>query len=336
LSLRNLYAKGNTGSAVYSHQAYDGLDYRISSRTPAKPCHEDLSQGGNSYYFLSSLVSLKPFDFNAHHNGNAGAAELIEGTPSDDPSQGRRCLLRRTSGVFEELPLLLRILAFTAFLIAQTIAWETAGGQQVEALVSQMMATQRENREHRRAFTVKREYQLLDKQSQSKARIVATITYLPPNQREYRIESSQGGFGAKILRDILAKDAEPPADLRRQTISPENYDFQFLGQESVEGLTCYKLGITPRRTDKDLIRGQIWVDAENYRIRRIEGSPMRSPSWWLRDIQILMNFGEIDGMWVRTLLRAAATVRFKGKYVVESVDLEYQPVTLGVRLLKAR
>jgi hypothetical protein len=80
----------------------------------------------------------------------------------------------------------------------------------------------------------------------------------------------------------------------------------------------------PRREEKDLLRGKLWVDAENYNIRRVEGSPAKNPSWWIHDLHILMSFTEVDGMWLRTFTHAVANVRFKGKYVMESRDLEYR------------
>ncbi len=68
------------------------------------------------------------------------------------------------------------------------------------------------------------------------------------------------------------------------------------------------------------------MDAASYNIVRIEGRPAKTPSWWIRDLYILMSFAEVDGMWLRTFTHAVANVRFKGKYVMESRDLEYGPV----------
>jgi hypothetical protein len=65
------------------------------------------------------------------------------------------------------------------------------------------------------------------------------------------------------------------------------------------------------------------VDAENFNIRRIEGEPAKSPSWWIHDVQILMTFAEVDGVWLRTFMKAAASVRFKGRYEMISRNVEY-------------
>src|SRR5205807_2230884 len=95
-------------------------------------------------------------------------------------------------------------------------------------IVERMMAVRRQNHDRIKAYTVKRDYQLMDKQSQPKAQVVANITYLPPDQKQYRIESSSGGLGERILRDILAKETESPKEAQRKEISPENYDFKFV------------------------------------------------------------------------------------------------------------
>jgi hypothetical protein len=215
------------------------------------------------------------------------------------------------------------LLGSLCLLAAAAVAQTKAAPPDTRTIVERMQQAQKDNTVHARAFTVKRGYLLFDKQDQEKARMVASITHLPPDSKEYQIESASGGMGGKVLRDVLSKETERPSDPRKTELSPQNYDFQLLGEAVLEGRRCYLLGITPRREEKDLLNGQVWVDEENYNIRRIEGSPVKQPSWWIRDLHVLMSFAEIDGMWLRTFTHAVANVRFKGRYVMESRDLEY-------------
>ena len=212
-------------------------------------------------------------------------------------------------------------------LVALGAAQERSANPDVNTIVSRMMAAREGNKARIHPYTVKRDYQLLDKQQQPKAQVVASITYLPPNQQEYNIESSSGGMGGKVLRDIVQKETESPKEAQRKELSPENYNFQLAGEEVVDGRNCYVLSINPRREEKDLIRGKMWVDAADYKIHRIEGNPVKSPSWWIRDLHILMSFASVDGMWLHTATHAVADVRFKGKYVVETRDVEYRATT---------
>jgi hypothetical protein len=81
------------------------------------------------------------------------------------------------------------------------------------------------------------------------------------------------------------------------------------------------LGIFPKRKEKHLLRGQIWVDASTFRIRRIEGVPARSPSFWLKDIRISLQFAELGGMWVPVTFDSIATVRFLGQYTLAGLTI---------------
>ncbi len=208
-------------------------------------------------------------------------------------------------------------------LLAQVAGAQAGNLPPVNTIVDRMLAALQENKAHLRAFTVKRQYQLLDKQSQPKAEIVATITYHPPAQNQYRIESSSGGLGEKVLHDILVKETETARDSQRRELSRDNYDFLFLRAEMLDGVRCHVLALTPKREEKDLVRGQIWVDAQSYQVRRLEGKPVKSPSWWLRDTSILMTFADVHGMWLRTATYAVSNLRFKGQYVMVSRDVEY-------------
>ena len=221
------------------------------------------------------------------------------------------------------------LLRITGLVCAIFVGWAVAAAQgpsqqfDTGAIVSRMEQAQRESAIKPKSFTIKRDYRLLDKENEPKAHLIATISFVPPDQKQYQIESSHGGMGEKILRDILDRETETPKDPERKVISGDNYDFQLLGTQTMDGRLCYVLSLVPKRKDKDLIRGQAWVDAETFNIRRIEGAPAKSPSWWVHDVQILMTFAQVDGVWLRTFMRAVASVRFKGKYEMISRNLEY-------------
>jgi hypothetical protein len=203
------------------------------------------------------------------------------------------------------------------------LAQQQGPAPDLNTIVTRMMAVRRQNHDRIKAYTVRRDYQLLDKQSQPKAQVVADITYFPPDQKRYLIASSSGGMGERILRDILAKETESPKEAQRKEISPENYDFKIVSQEMFNGRRCYVLSMQPKRQEKDMLRGKLWVDAETYNMYRIEGQVVKSPSWWVRDLYILMSFACVDGVWLHTATHAVADVRFKGKYVMDSRDVAY-------------
>ena len=220
----------------------------------------------------------------------------------------------------------------SSVLMAQNSGPATPANPDLQTIVTRMMSAQQRNKDLSRAIVIRRDYQLLDKGYEQKARVIANVTYLPPDHKQYEVESSHGGMGEKILRDVLDRETEKKdaKETARKEFSPDNYTFALAGSEDLNGRKCFVLEINPRHDDKDLLRGRVWIDAENFNIRRVEGNTAKSPSWWIRDLHILMSFSEVDGMWLRTFTQAVANVRFKGRFEMVARDLEYHPVQQNV------
>jgi hypothetical protein len=159
-----------------------------------------------------------------------------------------------------------------------------------------------------------------DKQSTSE--VIAQIDFVPPDVKTYKIiQASGNSTRERIVREILDRETDSAKKRPNSDISRTNYDFVFLRRQNFGVVPEYVLGIFPKRKEKHLLRGQIWVDASTFRIRRIEGVPARSPSFWLKDIHISLQFAELGGMWVPVTFDSIATVRFLGQYTLAGLTI---------------
>ena len=122
--------------------------------------------------------------------------------------------------------------------------------------------------------------------------------------------------GEKIVRELLDRETESAKKGRASEINRTNYDFVFLRHENFGVVPEYVLRIVPKRKDKYLLRGQIWVDASTFRIRRVEGVPAKSPSFWIKGIHITLQFAQLGNLWVPISFDAIATVRLLGQYTL--------------------
>jgi hypothetical protein len=195
-----------------------------------------------------------------------------------------------------------------------------------ETIVARMAQARAENRARLRPYIVTREYKLYGKERQAtKSEVVADVTFVPPDSKKYTIEQINGsGLGKMIIGHMLAKEAEVTKDYGATDISPDNYDFRFIREEEVSGQRCYVLELLPGRKDKNLLRGNIWVDANTYLLRRTEGQPAKAPSWWVRDVRIALHYGDVGGMWLQTASEATAHVRILGPCTMVSRDVKYK------------
>lgn len=124
-----------------------------------------------------------------------------------------------------------------------------------------------------------------------------------------------------MVRELLDQEVEVSAKTDESAISRANYDFVFLRQEHIDGLEEYVLLMVPKRKEEYLFRGQIWVDSATYRVRRMEGVPVKNPSFWISSVHVTMQFAQVSGMWIPVSVDAIATVRFLGQYTISGFDI---------------
>lgn len=177
---------------------------------------------------------------------------------------------------------------------------------------------QNQNPAQSQPYEVTREYKVFHGDEKSPiSEVMAQISFVPPITKTYRITEASGKLrGEKMVRELLDQEVEAAKRNRESEVSRANYDFVFLRQETLGILDEYVLRIIPKRKERYLFRGQVWLDTTFFRIRRLEGVPAESPSFWITNIHITMQFGEVESMWIPISVDAIATVRFSGRYTI--------------------
>jgi len=157
------------------------------------------------------------------------------------------------------------------------------------------------------------------------SQVIAAVTYEPPAKKEYEIRQTVGsGRGEKVVRRVLDHEVDAASDWHKTSVTADNYNFQMFGREQAGDCNCYVLGITPRRDAKDLIKGKVFVDPSSFQIRRMVGELAKSPSWWVKRVNVTLNFSDVRGMWLQTSGYADADVRIVGRHVLETHDIGYR------------
>jgi hypothetical protein len=109
--------------------------------------------------------------------------------------------------------------------------------------------------------------------------VVAEVNFTPPAFKGYRIQRSSGSSrGQQLVRRILDHEVEATSKDSKASsaISIENYSFTYIGEATLDGQPCYILGLKPKRKEKELISGEVWVDKHF--------SSVRSRARWKRHL----------------------------------------------------
>ena len=213
-------------------------------------------------------------------------------------------------------------LSGAAFTSAQTASTVPS----IKDIIASMTLARAENQARFRSYIVTRDYELFGKErTKTKSQVTVEISFVPPSTKKYTIQNAIGAsFGETLVHRMLKSEVEIAKDYASTDFSQENYDFRFILEEITGGQRLYVLELLPKRKDKNLLQGKIWVDAGTYLPQRIEGEPVKTPSWWLRRLHVELSFSEVGGMWLQTALEATATVRILGPHTIVSRDVKYQ------------
>jgi hypothetical protein len=219
--------------------------------------------------------------------------------------------------------------ALTALFCSTGIAQQSApsGTMPLGAIIQSIQNAQAAARPQA-SYQIIREYRLFGaKDSKADSQVVAEVNFTPPAFKGYRIQRSSGSSrGQQLVRRILDHEVEATSKDSKASsaISIENYSFTYIGEATLDGQPCYILGLKPKRKEKELISGEVWVDKHSFFVRQIQGEVEKTPSWWLKKVHVKLVFADLEGIWVQTSMEAIADVRMVGAHTLTSRLLDYR------------
>lgn len=127
----------------------------------------------------------------------------------------------------------------------------------------------------------------------------------------YRVLSEGGSerIRNRALKSVLEAEKESIAQWRQGALTRENYEFNFDGRTS-DGLI--RVQLNPRRRDSRLLDGAAWLSAQSGDLVRLEGRLSKSPSFWVRWVQVTRWYALIRGTMMPAAVESTADIRIAG------------------------
>jgi len=203
-----------------------------------------------------------------------------------------------------------------------------------DAIVQKLMAANARRAERLRAYRSQRIYKLdYHGLFGGHAEMRVEATYRAPNEKDFRIVSESGS--RLLLHQVLLKllqserDAQEEKNRKLLEITPANYEFHLDGVEHTPAGDFYVLDVKPRSKSKFVYRGKIWVDANDFAVARMDGSPATNPSIWVSHVEIQYQWAKIDGFWLPTQNHSVTSVRLGGRAELNIRYSDYQISAAG-------
>ena len=142
----------------------------------------------------------------------------------------------------------------------------------------------------------------------------AITEYSPEMGFRYAI-TAEGGSGyirSRVLKAVLdgERDVIAQGETASSSLTPSNYTFQANGIDT-DGLANVLL--TPRRKERVLVSGMMALNPADGGLVRLQGRLAKSPSFWVKEVDIVRTYQRIDGTVVPVTLESKAQLRFLGE-----------------------
>jgi hypothetical protein len=117
----------------------------------------------------------------------------------------------------------------------------------------------------------------------------------------------------KVLRGVLKGERELLEDGRplRAPLVPRNYTYAHGGLTDTGQV---RLLLSPARKSAGIVRGTALIDLGQGAVSRIEGRLVKSPSFWVRDVDVTWRFARIGEAVLLVELVSSAQVLFFGRH----------------------
>lgn len=177
-------------------------------------------------------------------------------------------------------------------------------------------------------YTGVRHYTLRNKRFGKSAEMSVLVTYRRREGKSFKVLETRGSddIQRRVFQKLLDAEVEASQTTKwNARVTPENYNFRMVRTERLPDRWCYVVHISPKVKSKYLIEGDIWVDATDYGIVRMDGKPSESISFWIGKPHIDQQFEKIGDFWLASHNRSRADSRLLG---ASELNIEYGPYQL--------
>jgi hypothetical protein len=200
-----------------------------------------------------------------------------------------------------------------------------APGPAVSASASENVALERFLTEIERppvAYHARRRLEASSAKLNESAWMEAATEYHPGAGFRYAVVAQGGSerIVKRVLKKVLEAEREQSvlSEWRKGNLSRENYVFDFGGHA---GAGMLRMRLTPRRADARLVSGSALLTAHSGDLVRVEGRLSKSPSFWVRWVDVSSTYAPVGGAMMPIAIESTADVRIAG---LSTFSMTYQ------------
>ena len=186
-----------------------------------------------------------------------------------------------------------------------------------DVVVARMLAHNAQRQIQLAGYRGMRRYVLENDRLNKHAEMLVRVEGDADETKHFEVVSEEGWNTAQkhVLQKMLDSEAEASSpEIRSKTrLSPDNYEFRMARTALLGDRMAYVIDVLPRRQEERLFEGQIWIDAQDYALARVEGKPAKNPSFWIRSVHFVHTYQKNGPFWFPVSTESVTEVRIFGE-----------------------
>jgi hypothetical protein len=138
----------------------------------------------------------------------------------------------------------------------------------------------------------------------------------------------------KTLRTLLAAEQKLIAGGKRVRASLDSKNYAFEDGGITDG-GLRRILMNPVKKSEGLVDGSLFVDPDSGLVTKIQGRLLKSPSFWLRDVDVTWKFAHVGGHVVPLEMSSTGRVRIFGRsnfrMTYDYASIDGRPISKGLR-----
>ena len=188
-------------------------------------------------------------------------------------------------------------------------------------------------------YSTTRTYEIKDVKGKLHAREVGVMQYEAPDKKTFAVKSEDGSALVRrmALNPLIAGEIEASTGKQHHdsSFTSANYDLRPIGEQQIGSYDCYVAEAIPKRREKYLFEGKVWIDVQDHAIVRMEGHPAKRLSFWIERADFVREYQKVNGFWFPKRDETVVHVRLYGTkiltidhddYIVNGVAEKQQPL----------
>jgi len=153
------------------------------------------------------------------------------------------------------------------------------------------------------------------------------VSYKAPDTKTFQTTSEEGSWiiRSQVFSRLMESETEAAGGQqhRDSSLKPANYTFCLIGEQDIGPYHCLVVEALPKRQDKYLFEGKIWIDAQDFAVVRIAGRPAKKLSFWINRIDFVRQYQKIGDFWLPCKDETFVDMKVYGKKVLTIDHRDY-------------